>query len=94
MANIVVTSTANYIKVDFGAYYPTSYPVSIAYYNANDIAHVELYSDMVKVMTNSTGQSWELTYDGAKGFQVDTVDGVVPISNSDLNDKIGALIVA
>ena len=93
MANIVVTSTVNNIKVDFGVYYPT-YPISVAYYNANEIEKVELFSDMVKVHLLSGTNDWELSYDGSAGFQVDTVDGVTPTSNSDLCDKIGALIIA
>lgn len=93
MANIVVTSTINYIKVDFGNYFPTYYPIKLAYYNENTIEKVELYIDMVKVhMLGEKGSDWELTYDGSKGLQVDAVDGVAPTSNSDLCDKIGALI--
>ena len=93
MANLVVTSTANYIKVDFGVYYPTYYPVSKAYYNANDIEKVELFANMVMVhLIADQNGDWELTYDGSAGFQVDTVDGVAPTSNSDLCDKIGVLI--
>ena len=95
MANLVITSTADNIKVDFGAYYPTYYPVSVAYYNENSIEKVELYSNMVKVhMLGVNGQDWELTYDGSFGFQIDTVNGVAPTSNADLCDKIGALIKA
>lgn len=95
MANIVVTSTANYIKVNFGVYYPTYYPISVAYYNVNNIEKVELFSNMVMVhLLSDNISSWEFTYDGAAGFQVDTVDGVAPTSNSDLCDKIGALIKA
>lgn len=94
MANIVVTSTANHIKVDFGDYYPTYYPVDIAYYNANLVEKVELYSNMVIVHLSGGNKDWELSYDGSAGFQVDTIDGATPSSNSDLCDKIGALIKA
>jgi len=95
MANIVVTSTANYIKIDFGAYYPTAHPISKAYYNANHIEKVELFANMVMVrLMANDAKDWELSYDGSAGFQVDTIDGVAPTSNSDLCDKIGALIKA
>lgn len=94
MANIVVTSTVNYIKVDFGDYYPSSYPISKAYYNVNDIEKVELFSNMVKVHMLASDKDWELSFDGGTGFQVDTVDGVAPTSNSDLCDKIASLIKA
>lgn len=95
MANIVITSTANYIKVDFGAYYPTSHPIELAYYNENSLEKVELYSGMVKVHLQSEyGRDWELSYDGSIGFQVDSVGGVAPTSNKDLCDKIGTLIVS
>jgi len=94
MANVVVTSDANTVKVDFGVYYPDYYPVSIAYYNRNDIDKVELYSTLVSVHIFNGAKDWELSYDGSAGFHVDTVDGVAPTSNSDLCDKIGALISA
>ena len=94
MANIVVTSDSNTIKVDFGDYYPTYYPVSIAYYNRNGVEKVELYSDGLKVHILGGAKDWELSYDGSFGFQVDTVDTVAPTSNSDLCDKIAALIKA
>ena len=94
MANIVVTSTAEYIKVDFGAYYPDSYPVSKAYYNRNELEKVELYSNVVKVHMLDASKDWELTWDGAEGFQVDTIDTAAPTSDSDLCDKIAALIKA
>ena len=37
MANIVVTSSTNYIKVEFNDYYPDYYKVCEAYYNRNDL---------------------------------------------------------
>ncbi len=95
MPNIVVTSTANYIKVEFNDYYPNNHPVKTAYYNANDIEKVELYADMVTVhLIADPTADWELSYDGSAGFEVDTVDGVAPTSNADLCDKLGALIQA
>ena len=93
MANLVVTSTTDIIKVDFGVYYPTYNPISVEYYNENTIEKVELYANMVKVhMIGLNGQDWELTYDGSLGFQVDSVDGTTPTTNSHLCDLIGALI--
>lgn len=95
MANIVVTSDTNYIKVEFNDYYPDDYPIEIAYYNRNDIEKVELYSNMVAVhLIGDSERDWELTYDGTGGLQVDSVDAVAPTSNEDLCDKIAALIKA
>ena len=94
MANIVITSTANYIKVDFGDYYPTYIPTNIAYYNPSLIRKVSLYDNMVMINMIYGNRDWELTFDGGAGFQVDSIDGVAPTSNSDLCDKIGALIKA
>lgn len=95
MANIVVTSDANTVIVDFGAYYPTNYPVSKAYYNRNDIQKVELFANNVTVHVLNGSKDWYLSYDGkADTFQVDSVDGVAPTSDSDLASKIAALIKA
>ena len=94
MANIVVTSDTNCIKVEFNDYYADTYPISVAYYNRNELEKVELYADMVKVHMLNSVKDWELTYDGSAGFQVDTVDTVAPTSNSDLCDKIASLIKA
>ena len=94
MANVVVTSDANTIKVDFGIYYPTYCPVSIAYYNRNEVNKVELYSTVVSVHVLSGTKDWELSFDGSAGFHVDTIDGVAPTDNSDLCDKVAALIKA
>jgi len=95
MANVVITSTENYIKVDYGVYFPSENLVCKAYYNANDIEKVELFADMVIVhLIAYDGGDWKLSYDGSVGFQVDTVDGAAPASNGDLCDKIAALIKA
>ena len=97
MANIVVSIVdVNVIKVDFGAYYPTYYPVSVGYYNRSTIEKVELYSDRVVVHVLDGRNDWELAYTStANAFIVDEVDGDSTITdNADLASKIAALIVA
>ena len=100
MANVVVSIVnVNLIKVEFNDYYPTYYPISIAYYNRNDIEKVELYSDYVSVHVIGGLKDWALTYDntytGEDYFIVDEVDGDSSIvDNDDLASKIAALIVA
>ena len=38
------------------------------------------------------GQAWSVTFDGVGGLQIDSINGVAPTSNSDLYDKLIALI--
>ena len=97
MANIVVSIVnVNVIKVEFNDYYPTNYPIKIAYYNRNDIEKIEVYVDRVNVHILDGKNDWELSYNSVDGaLIVDEVDGDSTItSNEDLASKIAALIVA
>ena len=94
MANIVITSTLDTVKVDFGVYFPNKTDLIQAYYNASEIEKVELLVDCVKVHMLDDNDDWILSHDGSKGFQVDLVDTVAPISLEDLFNKIGVLIKA
>lgn len=92
MANIIITSTVDIVKVDFGEYFPNKSLVKKAYYNANEIEKVELIVDCVIVHMLNDSDDWELSNDGSKGFKVDLINSVEPLSMEDLFDKIGALI--
>lgn len=94
MANIVVTSTANSIKVDFGAYAGGDIPKKRTYNLRKTIFFVSLEPSDAKVTVLSEGSPmWHLAYTATTGcFIVDSVNGAAPSSNSDLYDKIEALI--
>jgi hypothetical protein len=93
MANIVITSTTNSIKLVYNTY--TSNPLipdkdcwhkSTAHFSlSNGSAYVRASED--------NGMDIDLSWDGATGtMQVDSIDGVAPTSNSDLYDKLIALV--
>lgn len=97
MANIVITTGTNTIKVDFGVYGNTDAPpfgivpekkcyqkadANFAVINAKVYAMMDRYSFDIPV-------SW----DGAAGtYQIDSIDGVAPVSDSDLYTKLIAML--
>jgi hypothetical protein len=90
MANIVITSSTNLVKVDWGIY-ATSFSKeswhksSLHLFLNNGNNYVQVSED------NGTGIA--LTYIATtNAFIVDSVDGVAPTSNSDLYDKLITLI--
>lgn len=90
MANIVVTSTANSIKVEFNIY-STIVDMIKGTWSKASIQNVLLRTDgvLVDVLTQP---DWLVSFDGSVGtFQIDSIDGVAPTSNSDLYDKLIAL---
>ena len=92
MANIIVTSSTNSIKVDFGTY-SSSLGMAKAVWRKNDV-HFNLRhgSDFAEAVVYNEN-AFALSFDGSTGtLQVDSVDGVAPSSNSDLYDKLIALI--
>ena len=94
MANIVVTTVdANHIKVDFGDYHPEQTRICIGYYNRATIEKVEQNADFVRVHVLDGGVDWYLSHDGYTGtFEVDSIDGVSIISNSQLATLVAALM--
>lgn len=92
MANIVITSTTDSIKIDFGdCFIDGKIRVKEAYFgkskliaNNND-AYVELFNGV---------DSFDVSFDGNNGWQVDTINAVAPTSNSDLAAKLSVLIKA
>lgn len=89
MANIIITSTTNSIRVNWCVHAKqwskeTWHKASIHFYLDVSELHVQASED--------NGTSVLLSYNGATGtMQVDTIDGVAPTSNSDLYDKLIAL---
>ena len=90
MANIVVTSTANSIKVEFNIY-STIVDMIKGTWGKTYIQSVLLRTD--GILIDVLGQhDWLVSFDGSVGtFQIDSIDGVAPTSNSDLYDKLIAL---
>lgn len=98
MANIVITGVNGYIKVVFNDQSAKA-KMTKGYFNRNGIAEViELDGGGVVVtLSHSMGMatSYQVSFDGNNGgMQVDSIDTVAPTSDSDLADKLGALITA
>ena len=91
MAKIVITSTTNSIRATFGDY-STMVDMIKGTWRKSHVMNFVLRTDYVLV--DFEGQSdWLVSFDGAgTTFQIDSVDGVTPTSNSDLYDKLIALI--
>ncbi len=98
MANIVITTTAKSIIVDFGIY-ATSNNVdgTKASYKREDLSIVYLDKDgthvIVKMKDYITSNNWNLSHAHVDNdcFVVDLIDGFAPTSAQDLMDKIDAL---
>jgi hypothetical protein len=92
MANIVVTSTTNSIKVDFGAL-DSVVGLSKGVWRKEEVSFFLKQSNafiMVKVHNDTP---FAVSWDGSSDtLQIDSVGGVSPTSNSDLYDKLIALI--
>jgi len=90
MANIVVTSTTNSIKVDFGVLNTFAdkgvwRKEEVSFYLKTGASFI-----IVKVHNDTP---FAVSWDGSTGtLQIDSVGGVAPTSNSDLYDKLIALI--
>ena len=92
MANIVITSSTNSIKVDFGIY-STSLGLSKAVWRKEDV-HFNLKhsNEFVEALVYNTN-SFAVSFDGSSNtLQIDSIDAVAPTSNSDLYTKLIALI--
>jgi hypothetical protein len=92
MANLVVTSTTNSIKVDFGVL-ATAANMKKGVWNKSRITFQLALSDTHVDVLVIGEPSWGVSFDGSSStLQIDSVDGVSPTSNSDLYDKLIALI--
>lgn len=92
MANLVVTSTTNTVQVTFNDL-AASYGIKKGAWHKERITFQLLPSDTyVKVLVLNE-PNWAVSFDGSTGTaQIDTVAGVSPTSNSDLYDKLIALL--
>lgn len=91
MANIVITSTSNTIKVDFGDYYPGAIEHQKGVWKKDKIVNMVL--DGSVEITILQEKTWLVSHDGNNGtFQIDSIDGIAPTSLDDLYNKLIALI--
>lgn len=93
MANVVITSTTNSIKVNLGDY-ATALGYSKVTIPKDKLIDIKLKSDssFVEAMVLEDGK-WTISYNAVtNGLIVDTIDAVAPTDNPDLYDKLIALI--
>lgn len=94
MANVVITTTAATVSVDFGDL-ASGARKKEGTWKRGAIQHVVLSDneDHIDVFIPSE-TIWSVTYssDGAN-FVVDSIDGAAPTSNADLYTKLKALII-
>ena len=87
---ITVTSSANYVIVDMGAYYPNFTQIKRGYWKKDQIYLILQNSNHIEIEA-ADRHSWMLNFDGGDiGFQVASIDGVAPTSLNDLFDKLVA----
>jgi hypothetical protein len=92
MANLVVTSTTNSISVDFGVL-ETAANMKKGVWNKSRITFQLALSDTHVNVLVIGESSWGVSWDGSSStLQIDSVNSVAPTSNSDLYDKLTALI--
>ena len=92
MANLVVTSTANTILVDFGALASTAGMKKGAWNKSRIKFQLMLSDSYVKVMVIGE-PTWAVSFDGSTGtLQIDSVAAAAPASNDDLYTKLVALL--
>lgn len=94
MANITITSTTNSIKVEYGDYTPIIESKKQCW-RKEMISNFHLLPDESAIhVVVIQEKEWMVSWDGSTGtLQIDSVNGVAPTSNSDLYDKLIALIV-
>ncbi len=92
MANLVVTSNTNNIDVVFNDL-AAGVGIKKGNWNKLRITFQLMPSDaFVKVLVLNE-PTWAVSFDGSTGtLQIDSVAGVAPTSNSDLYDKLIALL--
>ena len=93
MANLDITITANTLKFVTNDLAESSGIVK-SIWNINELQYVRLMNrpESHVELAFLSSKKWPLTFDGAYGSQVDTINGVAPTSNSDLFDKIATVI--
>jgi hypothetical protein len=84
MANIVVTTTADKINVDFGVY-SSDLGFEKCSYNKNGLMYIRLTNDGYCSIYMQNDKEWQVNYDGVGiGLQVDSINGVAPTTATHL----------
>ena len=93
MANIVITSSTDFIYVDFGVY-ATNVGFIKGAWRKDKIIHFALTVGNTAVIADTlSGGKFDFSWVASGGnLVVDLVNGIAPISNPDLYDKLVALI--
>ena len=92
MANIVVTSTTNSIKTDFGVL-ESATGISKGVWRKEEVSFFLKPSNAFVLVKVHNDLPFAISFDGSSGtLQIDSVDGNTPTSNSDLYDKLIALV--
>ncbi len=93
MANLVITTTSNRINVEFNSYAENE-RWKTKYFNTSILIEVGLTDDETSVQVQiPSASTLQLSFDGnGNTLQVDTVNGIVPTSNSDLALKLSVLM--
>lgn len=89
MANVTVTKTTNGIKVEFNDLSEAAGRKK-GYWRKDKIRFDLGVNDSCVTVTVQDEPQWCVTWD--TGFIIDSVDGVAPTSNSDLYDKLIAIL--
>lgn len=93
MANIVITSTTNSIKIVFNTYTSNTLIPEKSCWHKSSTYFTLCNGSSCVAASEDNGMDIDLSWNGSTGtMQVDSVDGVAPTSNSDLYDKLIALI--
>ena len=87
MANLVITTTADSIKVNFN---DLSGDYTEATWAKDQVLSILKYPTYV-VVKMKNDQRWLCSFDATK-MEIDTIDAVAPTSNTDLYTKLTALI--
>ena len=92
MANVIITSSANIIIVDFGVYSSfVGYKKGL--FQKRKIS-IQLISDLSFVrVENSNGEHWAISYiQSGESLIVESVDGIAPTDNEHLFDLLTDLM--
>lgn len=92
MANIVITSSTDRIYIDFGVLSGQGGLTSGDWQKDSCSAFANIGNTDVFFVVDGLHQ-WRFSYNGSAGsLQVDTVDGALPSSNTDLLSKINTVL--
>ena len=92
MSNVIITSSANIIIVDFGIYSSfVGYKKGL--FQKRKIS-IQLISDLSFVrVENSNGEHWAISYiQSGESLIVESVDGIAPTDNENLFDLLTDLM--